>query len=147
MKIVTLLFLTLFLGKGCSNPTQTDIKHTTIEYSAYSRGFYQKIIIQNQTLTNQRDRKGIDKPEVIRISDADWQILVSAFQKINIEGIPNLKDPTQARFYDGAAIAEMKITYKEKTYQTTNFDHGTPPSEIADLVNKIVSLTNKENEN
>ena len=147
MKIVTLLFLTLFLGKGCSNPTQTDIKDATIEYYAYSRGFYQKIIIQNQTLTNQRDRKGIDKPEVIQISDADWQILVSDFQKINIEGIPNLKDPTQKRFYDGAAIAEMKVTYNEKTYQTTNFDHGTPPAEIADLVNKIVSLTNKENEN
>lgn len=147
MKIVTLLFLTLMLGKGCSNPSQTDIKNATFEYNAYSRGFYQKISIQNQTLTNQRDRKGVEKPEVVRISDADWQQLVSAFQKINIEEIPNLKDPTQKRFYDGAAIAEMKITYKDKTYQTTNFDHGTPPAEIADLVNKIVALTNKENEN
>ena len=33
---------------------------------------------------------------------------------------------------------------KDKEYQTTTFDHGTPPVEIADFINKIVSLEKQE---
>jgi hypothetical protein len=54
------------------------------------------------------------------------------------------KDPTQKRVYDGAAIAELIINYKEKEYQTKNFDHGYPPVEIEKFVNKLVSLVKEE---
>jgi hypothetical protein len=33
-------------------------------------------------------------------------------------------------FYDGAPIANFKITFKDKTYETPSFDHGFPPKEI-----------------
>ena len=33
----------------------------------------------------------------------------------------------------------MKIRYKNKDYQTSDFDHGYPPIEIEKVVNKIVS--------
>ena len=72
--------------------------------------------------------------------------MVKYFQKINLEEIPNLKDPTQKRFYDGAAIADLKIRFEDKNYETTQFDHGFPPKEIEEFVNKIVSLAKPKND-
>ena len=140
MKVVSLIFLTLFLGKGCSSQTQNDIANATLQYTATTRGFYQKIVIINQKATISRDRNGEKSPEEITISDKDWKELVTEFQKVNLEKVPTLKDPTQKRFYDGAAIANLKIRYQDKNYETTDFDHGFPPAEIEKLVNKIVSL-------
>jgi hypothetical protein len=65
---------------------------------------------------------------------------VEAFQEVDLEEIPNLKAPTEKRFYDGAAIANINIIYKGKTYESNGFDHGNPPLEIEKLVNKITLL-------
>lgn len=114
------------------------------EYTANTRGFYENIIIQNQTITVSKDRSNTEKLVSTKISDADWKQLISEFEKINLEKLSEYKDPTQKRFYDGAAIADLKITFKEKTYQTKSFDHGNPPLEIQKLVSKINSFVKKE---
>jgi len=144
MKAISMIFLAIFLGKSCSNEAQNDIANTTIQYTANTRGFFQKIIIINQKATISRDRNGNDTPREVKISDSDWKELVTAFGKINLEELPNLKDPTQKRFYDGAAIANLKVRYQDKNYETKDFDHGFPPKEIEKLVNKIVSLAKEE---
>jgi hypothetical protein len=141
MKAITIILLTLFLGNSCENQAQNDLANTTIQYTANTRGFYQKVVIINQKATISRDRNEATIPEEIKISDADWKELVAAFSKINLEEVPKLKDPTQKRFYDGAAIANLKIRYQDKDYETIDFDHGFPPEAIEKLVNKIVALT------
>ncbi len=145
MKLVSLLFLTIFLGKGCDSEQKQDIETAVIEYSANTRGFYQKIVIQKQMIAVSHERNNADNPKAEKIADADWKILIAAFQEVTLETLQNLKAPTEKRFYDGAAIGELKVTYKGKTYQTSGFDHGTPPAEIEQLVNKILSLV-KESE-
>ncbi|MBP8157820.1 MAG: hypothetical protein KAX93_05530 [Flavobacterium sp.] len=144
MKTITMILLTIFLGKSCTNEAQNDLTNTTIQYTANTRGFYQKIVIINQKATISRDRNEVALPEEIKISDADWKELVTAFGKINLEEIPKLKDPTQKRFYDGAAIANLKIRYQDQDFETTDFDHGFPPKEIEKLVNKIVALAKEK---
>lgn len=144
MKTITMIFLTLFLTKSCSNDAQNDLANTTIQYIANTRGFYQKIVVINQKATLSRDRSGKSQPQEIKISDADWKELVTAFSKINLEELPKLKDPTQMRFYDGAPIANLKVHYKDNNYETTDFDHGYPPKEIEKLVNKIVALAKEK---
>ncbi len=144
MKTITMILLTIFLGKSCTNEAQNDLTNTTIQYTANTRGFYQKIVIINQKATILRDRNEGTLPEEIKISDADWKELVTAFGKINLEEIPKLKDPTQKRFYDGAAIANLKIRYQDQDFETTDFDHGFPPSAIEKLVNKIVALAKEK---
>jgi hypothetical protein len=146
MKTMTMIFLTLFLSKSCTNEAQNDITNTTIQYTANTRGFFQKIVIINQKATISRDRSEKVLPEEIKISDADWKELVTAFGKINLEEVPKLKDPTQKRFYDGAAIANLKIRYQDQDYETTDFDHGFPPAAIEKLVNKIVALAKEKEE-
>lgn len=140
MKAIALVLLTLFLGKGCSDEQKNNISKAVIEYKANSRGFYQKISIQNKKLYVIRDRNSSEKQQEKDISKQDWNELVKYFEKIELDSLSTYKDPTQKRFYDGAAIADLKVFYKEKEYRTLSFDHGHPPFEIEDLVNKIIEL-------
>jgi hypothetical protein len=144
MKILSLLFLTIFLGKGCEAQNKQDMETAVIEYVANSRGFYQKITVKHQMVTVSKDRKGKEESVPTKISDADWAALVANFKTIELDSLVKLKAPTQKRFYDGAAIANLKITYKDTTYETTGFDHGFPPKEIEKFVKKITSFAKKE---
>jgi hypothetical protein len=144
MKLFTMLVLTLFLGKSCSQEAKNDLASATMEYVANTRGFYQKITIQNQKAYISSDRNATELGEPIAISDKNWKELVGYFETVELDSLASYKDPTQKRFYDGAAIANLKVTYKEKEYNTVAFDHGFPPTEIENLVNKIVSFGAKE---
>ena len=144
MKAITIILLSVFLVKSCSNQAQNDIANTTLQYTASTRGFFQKSVVINQKATISRDRNGEKFPEEIAISDKDWKEIISYFEKIDLEKVPTLKDPTQKRFYDGAAIANLKVRYQDKNYETTDFDHEFPPAEIEKLVNKIVSLAKEK---
>ena len=144
MKAITIILLSVFLVKSCSNQAQNDIANTTLLYTASTRGFFQKIVVINQKATVFRDRNSEKFPEEITISDKDWKEIIGYFEKINLEKLPTLKDPTQKRFYDGAAIANLKIRYQDKNYETTDFDHEFPPVEIEKLANKIVSLAKQK---
>lgn len=139
-----MIFLSLFLSKSCESKAQKDLKTAVLEYTANTRGFYQKITIQNQMVTVSKDRSGNDKPVGTKISDKDWKELVGYFETVELDSLATLKAPTEKRFHDGAAIASLKVTYKDKTYQTEAFDHGYPPEAIKKLVTKINSFAKEK---
>jgi hypothetical protein len=141
MKILSLLFLTLFLGKNCQSQNNLDLSTAEIEYTANSRGQYNNIVVKNKTVSVTKTRDG--KPISSSLTDAQWNALINEFQKVNLEEIPSLKAPTQKRFHDGAAMANLKITYKGKTYESQTFDNGFPPEKIKKLVNTLLSFSNK----
>ncbi|MEG2102173.1 MAG: hypothetical protein RRY99_11765 [Flavobacterium sp.] len=138
MRILSLLLLTLFIGTSCSSQKKADMTKTQVEYTAVSRGIYKKIIVQNKTatVTNSRNAEAVE----IKIDEAKWKQIAAEFSKINLENIPNLKAPTEKRFYDGAAIGNLKVTQNQKTYETKGFDNGFPPKEIEKLVNLLVDF-------
>ncbi|KVV13547.1 hypothetical protein [Flavobacterium sp. TAB 87] len=138
MKIIPLLFLTFLMQLGCASHKTDILKDVTIEYSAVSRGLYQNISVENKSAVILNARA--EQPLVLEISDKDWKAIASEFEKINVPAIANVKAPTEKRFYDGAAIANLKITKEGKTYETPAFDHGFPPAEIEKLVNLLVAL-------
>jgi hypothetical protein len=144
MKLFTLILLSVVLGKSCSSQTKNDLKTAVLEYTASTRGFYQKISIKDQTVSISKDRSEMGEPVITKISDADWKELVGYFETINLDDFPSLKAPTEKRFHDGAAIANLKVIYKDKTYETNTFDHGYPPAEIKKIVDKINSLAKDE---
>jgi len=139
MRILSLLLLTIFIGTSCSSQKNADMTSTQMEYSAVSRGFYKLIVVENKTvsITNGKNTQ----PVVNKISDAKWKEIVAAFSKVNLESIPTLKGPTEKRFYDGAAIGNLKIVQNQKIYETPGFDNGYPPKEIEKLVNLLVDFT------
>lgn len=139
MKIISLLLLVICIGTGCSSQKKADMTSTEIEYSAVSRGLYKTVVVKNQTvsITNTRGGEAVES----KIDTAKWNKIVSEFEKINLDSIPNLKAPTEKRFYDGAAIGSLKITQNQKTYETKGFDNGFPPKEIEKLVNLLTDFT------
>ena len=155
MKKISLLLCVVFAIVSCNcqkkaveqNVSATKQSSVTtmpkFEYTANSRGFYQKIIIENQQVYITGDRNDNGKGVPQKISDADWNELKEYYKGLKLDDLSTFKDPTQKRFYDGAAIADFKITDGSKEYQTTSFDHGFPPVEIEKLVKKIVSLGEK----
>jgi hypothetical protein len=141
MKIISLLFLTLFLGKNCQSQNNVDLNTAKMEYTANSRGLYNNTVVENKTVSVTSTRDG--KPVSNSLTDAQWNTLIKEFQKVNLEEIPSLKAPTQKRFHDGAAMANLTITYKGKTYESQTFDNGFPPEKIKNLVNTILSFSKK----
>jgi len=139
-----MIFLSIFLGKSCTSQTKNDLNSAIVEYTASTRGFYQKITIENQTVSVSKDRSGNEKPVATKISDKDWKELVGYFETINLDSLVTVKAPSEKRFHDGAAIAGLKVIYKDKAYETPAFDHGNPPAEIKKLVDKINTFAKKE---
>jgi len=150
MKIVSLLSVFLFVVISCNsqkNPVRTIVKMKDIEiqYEANTRGFYNKLVLNNVTISSTNDRDGKENPIVQKVSEVDLNALIQELNKVDLENLPNLKAPTEKRFYDGAAVANLKIIYKGNTYQTTDFDHGFPPMEIKRVV-EIMNLLFKPEE-
>jgi predicted ribonuclease YlaK len=100
MKILSLLLLTVFLGKSWDKIKQ-DLESAVIEYTANSRG-YQKITIQMVLIS--KDRSGKAKAVATKIAADDWE---ESFQENRIDNQTQKKAPTEKRFYDGAAIATL----------------------------------------
>lgn len=156
MKKLPLLLSIIFaiVGCNCQKKTVEETKKETssnvkqynlpkLEYVANTRGFYEKITIENQSVWVTNDREDKTNGVETKIPDDVNKELSSYLSSVNLEKLATYKDPTQKRFYDGAPIANLKITSNGKEYQTVDFDHGNPPVEIEKFVNKITSFGNK----
>lgn len=66
-----------------------------------------------------------------------------ANKTVDLAKVNDLKWPTEKRFYDGAANANVTFVSNGVAYSANGFDHGFPPVEIEKLVNKIIKLTEK----
>ena len=139
MKLLSIMIFSLFMAKGCDPKMNEEMKKTQIEYTALSRGKYLNINIKDETLSiiTKRD----ESAKVYELKSDDWKALAKLYAAIDLKSLSSYKAPTQKRFYDGAAIANLRIIYDGKTYETESFDHGTPPVEIAAFVNKVVSFS------
>jgi hypothetical protein len=136
-KAIVLLFTALFFTTCAGQKKRAD-SSIKVEYKAYSRGFYQTITVENQMGFVSKRRE--DKPVAFQLSTKDWKSLKAMVQELDEALIPNWKAPTEKRLFDGAAIANLKITKQGKTFESQSFDHGHPPAEIEKVVNKILSF-------
>lgn len=138
MKFLVLFLSLIVIDKGCS---QRNINQdlVSIEYAAFSRGYYKQITINKKEVlvTSQRGAE----PKVMPCTEHDWQTLIADLKTVDIENISNLKAPSDRRLFDGAAIAQLNIAYKDTIYESTSFDHGNPPKEIEAVVKEIISIS------
>ena len=145
MKILSTFILMLFMAKGCTNSElKKESENISFEYEAHTRGGYKKVLAKQDTVYTIKSRgsEAIEK----KLSKSDWNSLLNLLSKVDAEKIKDLKAPSEKRFYDGAMIAELKVIYKDKTYESANFDHGNPPAEIKDLITKILAISDLDKE-
>ena len=140
MKIIFALILPFFL-QSCATKSTQKMQESNITYEAMSRGLFMKAEIKGNKMTVVRDRNS--EPVACVLGENDLKELDKLYQKINLKEIESYKAPTEKRFYDGAAIANLQVEFQGQNYKTQAFDHGNPPEEIAEFINKIVALTEK----
>ncbi|MDU8884865.1 META domain-containing protein [Yeosuana sp. MJ-SS3] len=129
--------LTLFKDKDVLLTAKQDNSYI-IEYTAVSRGVYQQVIVKDSIVSFQKNRTS--KPISKTCNENEWNKITANIETIQLSSISKLEAPSKAHQYDGAALANLKITYQGKDYQTQTFDHGNPPNEIAPLVKEILSI-------
>ena len=140
--ILSTLILTLLACSGSKNYSKDGVP--TIFYEANTRGFFLALKVENQVLytSNERDFKAYSNK--IEISDTDWKEIVALAKNVDLEKVKDLKWPTEKRYYDGAAFANIIFESKGVKYPANGFDHGFPPAEIEKLVTKITKLAEKQ---
>lgn len=155
MKAITFLaiFLITIVSCNCQKETvssnaltsETNMQNEMpiIKYEANARGLALAVKVENQILYVSRVRDFKDYEEKIKISDADWKEIMTLTKAVDLTKVKDLKWPTEKRFYDGAAHANIIFISEGVEYPANGFDHGYPPVEIEKLVNKILKLTEK----
>jgi len=111
-----------------------------IEYTANTRGFYTQVIIYNRTISIQKDREAKSPAEIRECSREELSQLKMLLSTIDVSKLSEYEGPTEKRFYDGAAMAYLKISQDGKEYKTPTFDHGYPNINIEALVNTITKM-------
>jgi hypothetical protein len=145
MKLLITIFSIFILPKECNNMSssftalQKRQDTITITYEAVSRGFFEEISISNNSLTicndiNRKDYKNY------KLSEENWNTCLELLSKIDLDSLPKLKSPTSYRHIDGAAHATLIIKDGNKKIRSNTFDHGHPPKEIKELVEKLLTL-------
>ncbi|WP_306354258.1 hypothetical protein [Flavobacterium sp. '19STA2R22 D10 B1'] len=145
MKTISLLFLVVFLGKGCNSDLKKEKDSISIEYEAASRGSYYKVLAKQDTIITINDRK-MKNVEKNKLSTAEWNSIVKLLEEVDLSKLNEFKAPTEKRFYDGAAIAAVKVIYKDQTYTSDSFDDGHPPVEIEKVVKRLLALSTEKSE-
>ena len=117
---------------------QSDVP--TFYYEANARGYTLSCKVENQVLYTTKEREFTDYSDKIAISDADWNEISTLVKAVDLDKVKDMKWPTEKRYYDGAAHANITFELKGVKYPANGFDHGFPPVEVEKLVNKILSL-------
>ena len=143
-KLAILLFATI-LTVGCASKKTTaamqkNIDLVSFEYEAMTRGNFKKVIVTQDSIITIKDR---DMRDVVKntISKTDWESMVKALDKVNLESIETLEPPSKKHQYDGALAAYLLVTKTENSYRSSTFDHGAPPVALKPLVDKIIEVS------
>lgn len=119
-------------------------KGISVEYEALSRGYFLKIVFRGNSISVGKDRNDLSQNKTIKLSIQEENELKQMLAKFDPKTLPNLKWPTEKRYYDGAAHANLVIIKEGETYTGAGFDHGFPPKEIEQFVKKLIELSERE---
>jgi hypothetical protein len=77
------------------------------------------------------------------LSEEEWAEISTLAKAVDLAKVKDLNWPSEKRYYDAAAHANIIFEAKGIKYPANGFDHGFPPAEIEKLVTKITKLAEK----
>ncbi|MFL9845875.1 hypothetical protein [Flavobacterium rhizosphaerae] len=140
MLLLVLLLQACSTSKKLSPQMQKLSSQIAFEYVALTRGAYNKIIVSQDSIVTlkQRDLSGAI---VKKTDEKDWNRVLMALEKVNLDSISLYKAPTNKRMADAALMANLKVFVNGKTHESTTFDHGYPPEQIKELTERIIAMS------
>jgi hypothetical protein len=139
MKYLLIVVISISMLKACSQePNEQDLK--TLTYTASTRGYYFKVLVDSTTVYVLTDREGNNMRKAL-LKPEDWQELNKLLKTVSLKELDKLMAPSEGRVVDRAAIASLKVKLSDEEYESLPFDHGNPPIEIKALIDKILQLS------
>lgn len=134
LKIIVPVVFLLMMNCVAQNKTKEFDK---IAYVAQTRGSLVELTIEGNKLSYKTHQKEGTK----EITQGQLEELKAIINELNLEGINNLKAPSEKRITDGALHAEFTIKMADKEYKSSIFDAGNPPKELKKLEDLLYSLS------
>ncbi|RYJ43985.1 hypothetical protein [Flavobacterium beibuense] len=138
-KFAAIVLLALF-AVSCASALKKESDKISFEYEAITRGSYKKIIVKQDTVITIKDR-GLENVITKSLKNGEWNGILKSLEGIDLDALSEIKAPSVKHQVDAAPIANLKVIRGDKTYQSSSFDHGNPPQEIKDVVEKIISAS------
>lgn len=138
-KYLAIIVLALFAA-GCASALKKESDKISLEYEAITRGSYKKVIVKQDTVITIKDR-AMDNVVTKPLRNGEWNSMLKSLETVNLDGLSEIKPPSVMHQVDGAPIANLKVIRGNKTYQSSSFDHGNPPQEIKDVVEKMITAS------
>ena len=138
------LVCTCSLTKITANNVLTELKQNelTLVYKSHTRGYFEEISICETSLILFNDHKKLN-PIRKTISKKEWSKCKSLAAEIELKSIDKLTAPSNLRYTDRVAYAQLMVIQEGDSLKSSGFDHKNPPLELKFLVEHILSL--KEN--
>ena len=144
MKRLLILFTALLFHYACSETKSVVVENVpTIYYEASTRGFFLAIKVENQVLYTSNERGFKEYSNKLVLSEEEWAEISTLAKAVDLVKVKDLNWPTEKRYYDAAAHANIIFEAKGIKYPANGFDHGFPPAEIEKLVTIITKLAEK----
>lgn len=122
------------------NTNQQELNNSSIIYTATSRGFYQEITINKNSVSIKKEIKS--EAETKPVSNEQWKKILSTLKTLNLNEINTYEAPSQDRFSDRAAEAVLKVKTDKNEYKSKSFDYGKPPEKLKELIDIILETSN-----
>ena len=160
MKIAVFIFSICVLTSCCANKKtgqsesllvdKTEIKETDfmqddtqetpiVTYGSHTRGYHFTLTVFNSYATISKEYKG--KSKRIEVDPADIIAIKDIISKLTLKDISTYEAPTKKRHYDGAQHTSISVFSNNEKFSSQSFDGGFPPEPLAELVNKVLSLS------
>ncbi|NER13152.1 hypothetical protein GWK08_06860 [Leptobacterium flavescens] len=133
------LTLALLLNFNCFKAAQNQFQDMQITYNAATRGFYFNVELNSKEIKVSEDRSNNDV-KIATITSEQWKEISSLIGNIDVGRMHELKAPSENRNVDGAAFAALSIENYKGLSNEASFDHGNPPPQIKQLIDRILSL-------
>lgn len=138
MNYILGFFMVLFAAKGCDE----QLKYSSIDYEASTRGVYHHIRVEGNMLIEENARDGSDRT-TRQLTDAqvsELNRLAQGFVATTTEDIENSSDAA-----DRDAAVPVTVLVLGSTYsRSASFDRGSPPAQVAPLVTRLLLLADNQ---
>ncbi len=141
---LTLIVLACNSAKVSNDSTLEEFGKNELKliYQAHTRGFFEEISITEKSVILFKDYEKL-KPITGTISAKEWKICIDLVEAIDLKSISQLTAPSNLRKTDRVPFAHLSIIKNGDTIKSSDFDHKSPPKELKELVDLILSI--KEN--
>jgi hypothetical protein len=133
MKFFSILIFSLITLSNCNSQS---LENLTLNYNAATRGSSVNLDANSSEI----QYSDIEGDKKITLSKMQWKEIEKLVSKIDLDGIQNLTAPSEGSHTDRALIATLSIMIGDETYESVNFDHGNPPIELKELIEKLFEV-------